>query len=315
MEYFSRVLRKKYIFVFSAVVFVLAMVVIFNNHIKVSRADSVSLSGWAWSSNIGWVSLNCQDLNVCSTSNYQVQMDLTTGALSGYAWSSNIGWIQFNPAGPYPAGPQTSAIINPTTGVASGWMRALSYDSSYDDGWDGWINITSGSSVNGVLNGWAWGGLVVGWLNFSNVSVPSGTTPPTPTSTPTSTNPVTPTSTPPVVTPTSTPTSTPPVVTPTSTPNPPVPPTPTSTVQCSFTANTSFLVPPQPVILSWACQNADSCSINHGVGSVNNISGTTTVYPTSTTSYTLTCNNNTSGSTVTATATVTVAPGVHEVAP
>ena len=309
MEYFPRVFRKKYIFAFSALVFVLAVIVIFNNHVKVSRADSGDLSGWAWSSNIGWVSLNCQDLNVCSTSDYKVQMDLTTGALSGYAWSSNIGWIQFDPTGPYPASPQTSAVIDPTTGVASGWMRALSYNSSYDDGWDGWINITSATSANGILNGWAWGGLVVGWLNFSNVTVPSVTNPNTPTSTPTSTNPVTPTSTPTStnpVTPTSTPTST----------NPVTPPlTPTSTVQCSFSANSSYLIPPQAVTLSWTCQNADSCSIDNGIGSVNNVSGTVNASPTSTTSYTLTCSNNTSGSTVTETSTVIVGPGVHEIAP
>ena len=292
MKYFFRSNRNKYIFAISALVFVLAIIVIFNNQIKVSKAASGDLSGWAWSSNIGWVSFNCQDLNVCSTSNYKVQMDLTTGALSGYAWSSNIGWIQFDPTGPYPASPQTSATIDPTSGVASGWMRALSYDSSYDDGWDGWINLTAANSANGQLTGWAWGGLVVGWLNFTNVTLPS-TSPTTPTST---------TSTPPTPpTPTSTPTST--------------PPTPPAPVQCSFHGSTSFLIPPQALILSWTCQNADSCSIDHGVGSVNNISGTVTVHPTSTVSYTLTCNNNTSGDTVTATTTVTVAPGVHEVAP
>ena len=70
-----------------------------------------------------------------------------------------------------PENPQTSAVISMSTGIASGWMRALSYNKSYDDGWDGLIKITDATTTNGYLNGWAWGGLVVGWLNFQNVSV------------------------------------------------------------------------------------------------------------------------------------------------
>ncbi len=174
MKYFIKVYRNKYTLAILALVSVLAIItlIFFSNPAKISRAASVSnLNGWAWSSNIGWVSLNCQDTSVCSASDYKVQVD-SDGKLSGYAWSSNIGWIQFNPAGPYPESPQTSAVIDLVTGVASGWLRAL----SYGGGWDGWIKITDAKVNSGKFEGWAWGSLVVGWLNFGNVniSIPPG---------------------------------------------------------------------------------------------------------------------------------------------
>ncbi|MDO8493276.1 MAG: hypothetical protein Q7S19_01905 [bacterium] len=61
------------------------------------------LSGYAWSSNIGWINFN----SLGATPDYKVTYndnnldtdpnDLggTWGDLSGYAWSSNIGWISF----------------------------------------------------------------------------------------------------------------------------------------------------------------------------------------------------------------------------
>ena len=181
MKRFLHIFRNKYTFAFLALVSVLAIIVFSNNPLKISQASNSSptnyLSGWAWSSNIGWVSFNCADEGVCSNSNYGVQISTSTGKLSGYAWSSNIGWINFAPAGPYPENPQTSAVVSTSTRVASGWIRALSHDNSYDDGWDGWIQITdassTASSTNGKLNGWAWGGPVVGWLNFWNVNIPT----------------------------------------------------------------------------------------------------------------------------------------------
>ena len=180
MKSLFKTCRKKWIFPLLISVFVVAVIVAFGHSVKTSRADSNGLSGWAWSSNIGWVSLNCADQNVCSSSNYEVSMDPATGNLSGYAWSSNIGWINFAPTGTYPAAPYNSAVISPSTGIASGWMRALSYNKLYDDGWDGWIKITDASTTTGtmgkVLNGWAWGGMVVGWLNFQNVVLPVSTT-------------------------------------------------------------------------------------------------------------------------------------------
>ena len=134
---------------------------------------SDELYGWAWSSNIGWVSLNCSDRSVCSRP-YAVQFNSATGVMSGYAWSSSIGWIDFRPSGPYPAaGPQYSARFDLSSGEASGWARALSGDPA--SGWDGWIKM-AGTADDGSpysvqlsgnrVTGFAWGSDVVGWLNF-----------------------------------------------------------------------------------------------------------------------------------------------------
>ncbi|MEK7593345.1 MAG: hypothetical protein AAB464_01335 [Patescibacteria group bacterium] len=163
------------------------------------QASGNAFYGWAWSSNIGWISFNCEDLNICGQSDYRVSIDPSTGRLSGYAWSSNIGWINFAPVGSYPTNPQNSAIININTGNVSGWLRACSVfqsnckgalkDNMERGGWDGWLKIYDASPneakiVNNQLIGWAWGGDVVGWLNFYNVKKGISVTPPTSTSTP-----------------------------------------------------------------------------------------------------------------------------------
>jgi len=59
--------------------------------------------------------------------------------------------------------------------------------------------------------------------------------------------------------------------------------------QCTFTANPTTIILPASSTLSWECIYADSCSIDQGIGSVNNVSGTKQVRPTKTTTYTLTC--------------------------
>lgn len=54
-----------------------------------------SMSGFAWSDNIGWLSFNCTDVGVCGTKDYGVNID-SLGNVSGNAWSDNIGWVSFN---------------------------------------------------------------------------------------------------------------------------------------------------------------------------------------------------------------------------
>ena len=109
---------------------------------------------------------------------YGVDINSDTGAFSGYAWSSNIGWIDFDPAGPYPDLPDYSARVDLTNGQVSGWARALA-GMDADDGWDGWIKLRKGPtdsgpdygvSINtgtGEFLGWAWGSDVVGWVSFN----------------------------------------------------------------------------------------------------------------------------------------------------
>ncbi len=143
------------------------------------------LTGFAWSSNIGWISAR--------GTNYGIELS-PTGALSGYAWASNLGWISFNAAdvASCPSG-ACAPTVNQQTGAVDGWARACSGTRSKDckgadrtDGWEGWIHLSGNnhSSPNiggtggvtylpstGNLKGYAWGGEVVGWINFNGVSV------------------------------------------------------------------------------------------------------------------------------------------------
>lgn len=136
-------------------------------------------------------------------------------AISGYAWSSNIGWITFNTnyasEGPDPVlnCPDTiggsSTRCGPyiewgTGGLGAGhrlvgWARACSVYIDCTDptrglvedykrgGWDGWIalhdtNVSDTAffgvtvdTLSGVMSGYGWGSDVVGWVDFSGVSI------------------------------------------------------------------------------------------------------------------------------------------------
>ncbi len=68
---------------------------------KVNKNPSTGdLSGWAWNDDIGWISFNCSDPDLCATSNYKVNVNTSTGAFTGWAWNDNIGWISFNCSDP-----------------------------------------------------------------------------------------------------------------------------------------------------------------------------------------------------------------------
>ncbi len=155
------------------------------------------LSGWAWSSTIGWISMNSDNAR-SNGGNYRVRLDTTTGTLIGYAWSSNIGWIEF---GVSESGkPAASVILDPSDplfGQITGWVRATA-GAGRTDGWDGWIELSgdkhtspdtnatantkglsfytitakeSGVDVTrGYFRGFGWGSEVVGWVNFCLIS-------------------------------------------------------------------------------------------------------------------------------------------------
>lgn len=157
--------------------------------VRATAGDNIS--GWAWSSNIGWISFN--DTNPRSGGGgYGVTAD-GNGNLSGYAWSPNIGWISFNAPDtlgcPGTPGNTTCAPkLNFSTNEVSGWARACAGSIYGDctgpgrtDGWDGWISLRGTSPNYGAVttattpyywSGWAWGGDVVGWISFSGP--PSG---------------------------------------------------------------------------------------------------------------------------------------------
>jgi len=127
-------------------------------------------SGWAWSSNIGWISFN--STNESTGANYGVNID-NSGNLSGWAWSSNIGWISFDrsttgnpPTTPLNSGSGPIAKYDSNTGKVIGWMRVL----AHDNGWDGWVKLHDVSiNSGGDWSGWGWSNVVVGWVSFSNV--------------------------------------------------------------------------------------------------------------------------------------------------
>jgi len=151
------------------------------------------------STGLGWISTH----NSGEGDLYGLYIPSSDGSVSGYAWSENIGWIDFQPSGPYPTNPSYSAKREGNK--LTGWARILSIKEANEignsGGWKGWIKLggtaQDGSSygvevdpTTGKLSGYAWSD-ELGWISFDRAS----TTPvnPTPTSTPTSTT----TSTPP----------------------------------------------------------------------------------------------------------------------
>jgi len=227
----------------------------------VKAGTGYNVSGWLWggttedgsnnperSTGVGWISTH----NLGEGDLYGLYIPSSDGSVSGYAWSENIGWIDFQPSGPYPTNPSYSAKREGNT--LTGWARILSIKDAADNnnsgGWQGWIKL-SGTAQDGSsygvkidpatrkLSGYAWSD-ELGWISFDRAST----------------------------------TSTPPSLT------------------CTFSANPTLIRPYGKSTLSWNCEGADSCTIDQGIGSVNNISGSKEVKPKTTTTYTLSCSNN-----------------------
>lgn len=150
--------------------------VLFLSPFAVFAGAEHNMSGYAWSSNIGWISFN--NTNGSGNVNYGVHKapdgrlcgNDTCSVPAGYAWSPNIGWIQFGGLSGFPTGDGTQTINAKINGNnLQGWAKALSADGN---GWDGWISLSgSGYGVNfdsstGRFSGYAWGSDVVGWVSF-----------------------------------------------------------------------------------------------------------------------------------------------------
>lgn len=143
----------------------------------VSAGTAHNLSGYAWSSNIGWISFNCTNTNTCASVDYGVHQNASgyfTGneaaSVPGYAWSPNVGWIQFGGLSGFPTGSGTYAQnVQVVGGELRGWARAL----SHGGGWDGWISFSGTTPGYGItptgntFTGYAWGSTVIGWLTFN----------------------------------------------------------------------------------------------------------------------------------------------------
>jgi len=153
-----------------------------NEEVRASAPHTIT--GYAWSSNVGWVSMSCDNDSTCGSVDYGLDMD-TAGTLSGYAWNNNIGWVSFNQSelAGCPSG-TCKAWVDPATGTMYGWARACAGSANGDctggdrtDGWDGWISLNGpayGIEIilnqddpqNKIFEGYAWGDEVIGWLQF-----------------------------------------------------------------------------------------------------------------------------------------------------
>jgi len=150
----------------------------------VAQTEPNSLTGYAWSENIGWIDFS-KTLN--NPGGVSVDGD---NNLSGYAWSENIGWIKFGGLSGFPTGAGTySQNAQIVSNKLIGWARACAGSTdgqcgttSRLDGWDGWISLGGTnhdiSLIGQTFSGFAWGSEVVGWIDFSRVALSSALIPP-----------------------------------------------------------------------------------------------------------------------------------------
>ncbi len=257
-----------------------------------------TLTGWGWSDNIGWISLNCATggstgNNICATSNYSVSED-ASGNLSGYAWSDNIGWIKFGGLSGFPNTSYGTNAKVTSSGSLTGWALALA-GAGRSDGWDGWISLSgmtvdnssaygvNYNSTTGLFSGYSWGSDVIGWLTLNSSAGTSGGCD---------------------------------VTTGEVCIHPGTPPT-TATV--SLTINPTSVATGTPATLTWTTTNVTTCSVTSSggdwTGSIGTAtsSGTHLVGPFLTTAgsprtYTLICNANalSGGGTVSSSAQLTI---------
>lgn len=167
---------------------------------------ATDVKGFAWSSNIGWISfnsLNC-DANADAKSEgvpaacpavgtgiarYGITLSaVPTGTFAGFAWSSNIGWVSFSETTGCPSGACGAVISNGTVG---GWAKGVAAEGSVS-GWNGWIHLSNASPAYGPtldpigkFIGYSWGENVVGWIKWNPngggvyIGLPPTTTPTT----------------------------------------------------------------------------------------------------------------------------------------
>ncbi len=132
------------------------------------------IQGWAWSSNIGWISFSSENASG-GGGPHCVALD-STNKLVGWAWSSNIGWIKFGNLTSFPVAATFPGNAQIVGGEIVGWARACAGTISGDcqdeaprlDGWDGFIELSGPNhslAYNGSsITGYAWGSSVVGWI-------------------------------------------------------------------------------------------------------------------------------------------------------
>jgi len=115
------------------------------------------LTGMAYSSNAGWISLNCLSTNSCNSVNYKVSID-DSGKLSGWAWSENYGWISFSCTTGSSSGTNICCAQNPPPCSDYGVTVATSTGEWDGYAWSenlGWISFnckTGGPTQNDICS-------------------------------------------------------------------------------------------------------------------------------------------------------------------
>ncbi len=278
--------------------FLFVFIFLFTTLLVTSQANaSVPVSGWAWSSNIGWISFNSTNPTAGGGGSHSVTVSTTTaspniGVFGGYAWSSNVGWLSFNNGNT--AHPNATLDLN--TGAVNGWARFCSGTINKDcvsadrtDGWEGWVELsgTNHTSPNGggvkfgtttasggAASGYAWGSDVVGWVDFTGVFCPgcvAGTTTPQT--------------------------------------------TPTVNIYANNTSDFIEILSGSNVAISWNSTNASSCNITRTGSALTWATGTSSSqssgFLTATTTFTATC-IGTSGGEATDSVVVSVVPNINQ---
>lgn len=150
-------MKKKIIL--SCIAFAVAMV--FAGLVKIKTVSAGNTKGWLWggstedvtgiSSGLGWIDLDGGNLSIPAGD----------GNISGYVWSSNIGWISFN-AADLVGCPSTPCSSRREGNSLKGWARFISIKDALaagnSGGWEGWIKLDglttdSSGKING---GFAW---------------------------------------------------------------------------------------------------------------------------------------------------------------
>jgi hypothetical protein len=115
---------------------------------------NTELTGYFWAAKYGWINLNCENNNSCSSGNNYFRVENDDGELSGYAWGQKTGWINFSP----PSGGVTIASNGNFSGLAWGQkMGWIQFDCGQADGctetdWESSGTTTTGGSAPAVCS-------------------------------------------------------------------------------------------------------------------------------------------------------------------
>lgn len=169
----------------------------------IRTSDIGELRGYAWMGTEintpsraegggGWLRFHCEPDDCDNLWGVHIDFDSTSesyGDLVGQAWSSNYGWLAFdydlvqscwesNTAETYNGPAKVILNDSSTKNPIVGWGKFVAGDDRNNDNWDGCVSFSGVeysvlmNMETGDLEGWAWGGPIVGWISFVNPECP-----------------------------------------------------------------------------------------------------------------------------------------------